>query len=158
MDDKSKVDAKIQQAAAGPGDPPANSGPQVKTFVANDDQKHVYLGDMINNVLATGGSPTSSKEGRAMFQYARDLYGDHAAHNLLDQVILFNSQPQYKSKSKESRIQSFYSLIHDPELEKIKDKIGKIGYGPVAQYNNTPYYDTQAMQGNDLLKDVTVKK
>jgi hypothetical protein len=159
MDGKEKVDAKIQQAAAGPGDPPAGSASlTVKPFVPNDDQKHVYLGDMLSNVLATGDSPVTSKNGRAMFQYARDLYGDQAAHNLLDQVILFNSQPQYKNKSKENRIESFYSLIHDPQLEKIKNRLDKIGHGAVAQYYDSPNYDTQQLQGNDLLKDATAKK
>ncbi len=64
-----------------------------------DDQKTVHLGDMLNFVIAKGGNPVALKEGRSLFQTARELYGDNTAHNLLDQLIFYNQRDDIKGKS-----------------------------------------------------------
>lgn len=153
---KEQIEKYLGQIATDPNNP--GDGPGKKATGAPDeaverkkfnsnDEANSYLGDMINYSLAHGGNPMQTKQGRIMFQTARSLYGDKAAHELVDQTVIHNQRSDMKGKGNEEKIRSFYEIVHgSPELEKMKSKISSIGYGPVAQYLSTPDNDVQATQ------------
>lgn len=151
MEDKEKVETHIENIAG--GDPEKDKpSPQVKQVTSNSDQQHADLSDMINYSLSTGGNPVTHKQGRAMFNQARVLYGDKTAHDLLDQLIIFNQRDDQKKKGAEDKIKSFYEIMHgSPELEKLKQRVSVIGYGPVAQYINSQDLDVNQTEGVDRL-------
>lgn len=129
----------------GPGEVKKNSETGIpvdakqKKLYNTTDEGNVYLGDMINYSIAHGGNPLSSKEGRTMFQLARQLHGDKAASELLTQVMIHNQRGDQKSKSNVDKINSFYEIVHgSPELEKLKNKVSAFGEGPGVQYLDTP--------------------
>ena len=155
---KQKVQDHLANIA---GNNPTNTGgqpgegaasPTVKTTKPTDEQKHVIIGDYLNYSLAKGGNPTGTKQGRLMFQTVRDLYGDKTAHDLVDQIMIYNQRPENQKASAEDKINGFFEKIHgSPELEKLKGKVNSFDYGASSRYHDSLDIDTQDLQGNDML-------
>lgn len=162
IDEALKLIAGGDPKKGGPGDTKKNPETGIpvdakqRKLYNTTDEGNVYLGDMINYSIAHGGNPLTSKEGRTMFQLARQLHGDKAAHELLNQVIIHNQRDDQKSKSNSDKIGSFYEIVHgSPELEKLKNKVSAFGLGPQAQYLDTPNVAVQETQ-QPVKKDVAI--
>lgn len=149
---KQKVEQHISNIS---GNEPSGGGgdvPTLKMTKPTDEQRNVIIGDYLNYSLAKGGNPVSTKQGRLMFQTVRDLYGDKTAHDLIDQINIYNQLPENQKASAEEKINGFFEKVHgSPELEKLKSKINAFDYGPSSRYHNSQDIDAQDMQGVDLL-------
>lgn len=149
IDEALKLIAGGDPKKAGPGDKknPETGIPvdaQQRKLYNTTDEGNVFLGDMMNYSIVNGKNPMMTKQGRTMFQLARALHGDKAAHELVNQIVVYGQRADQKSKSNTDKISSFYEIVHgSPELEKLKSKVSAFGLGPEAQYLESPNLDVQ---------------
>jgi hypothetical protein len=119
-------------------------------IIGNSSNKSArYLPDIVNFTIGSGQNPSRNKLSRSLINSG--LTEDDK--KLFTYMTMFNQRPDIQNMSPEQRIQSFYDIpSNDAFIQKTKDQLKSVGYGPIPTYRNSPDMQMQEFQNAKFLK------
>lgn len=104
--------------------------------------------DIISSLVGKGYTSLSDEDARNSYNRLRVIYGQPKAQKLLEQISIYNQRPELRNLPLEERISKFYTIgSSNPAANEIISKAGKLGYGVLPGFRESPYVPNQQLQG-----------
>lgn len=120
---------------------------RVSTPARSSLDTSVEARDIMSGLVGKGYT-TSSPTTADAFERLSVIYGRPKAQKLMEQMFIYNQNPEVQKLPVESRISRFYDKgSMNPEVNKILTENRGLGYGVLPGFRESPFVLNQELQG-----------